>query len=198
MGIWEIFLIGVALAMDAVAVSLTDGMIEPRMRAGKMLCIAGAFAFFQFGMPLLGYGLGYALAELIEQIAPYLSFALLFFIGGKMVFDGIEENKHAEFFDPIPKKHETGAGKLLAQAVATSIDAFAVGVTFLAVETEVGLPVSALLCCTVIGIVTFVLSLPAVGLGRKVGNKFSDKAELLGGVILIFLGVKILLEGILG
>lgn len=197
MGIWEIVLIGVALAMDAVAVSLTDGMIEPRMKAGKMLCVAGAFAFFQFGMPLLGYWLGSAFAGFVERIAPYLSFALLFLIGGKMVLDGWKE-QNEDTPKLLRKDRDMGMGKLLAQAVATSIDAFAVGVTFLALETENGLPMSAVLCSVVIGMVAFLLSLPAVGIGRKVGNRFSDKAELLGGVILIFLGIKILLEGILG
>lgn len=192
MEIWEVVLIGIGLAMDAVAVSLSDGMAQPRMKPLHMLCIAGAFALFQFGMPLLGYFLGSVFSSFIEKIAPYLSFALLCFIGGKMIFDGFMAKKEGK-----QREENLGVGKILLQAVATSIDALAVGVTFLAAETSVGLPMPVFFCTLVIGAITLLLSLPAVLLGKKVGDKFSDKAEILGGVVLVLLGIKILLEGIL-
>lgn len=198
MEIWEILVIGAALAMDAVAVSLTNGMCEPRMRILKMLAIAGAFALFQFFMPVVGYYCGYAFSSFVEQIAPWLSFALLAFIGGKMIFDSVCEmvKKRKGMLESAPKK-PLGAGKLLVQAVATSLDALAVGVTLLAVDTTQGLPFHAVLCALVIGAVTFALSLPAVVIGKKAGDAFSDKAELFGGAVLIAIGLKILLEGIL-
>lgn len=198
MEIWEILVIGVALAMDAVAVSLTNGMCEPRMRIAKMLAIAGAFALFQFLMPVVGYYCSYAFSSLVEEIAPWLSFALLAFIGGKMIFDSAFEmaKKRKGNFAPAPKK-PLGAGKLLVQAVATSLDALAVGVTLLAADTTKGLPIHAVLCALIIGAVTFALSLPAVAIGKKAGDAFSDKAEIAGGVVLVAIGLKILLEGIL-
>lgn len=195
MQLWEIFVMGAALAMDAVAVSLADGMAEPRMRALKMLFIAGLFGLFQGLMPLFGYYLGSAFASLIGKIAPYLSFVLLAFIGGKMIFDGIREGRNKR--KGVTERRETGTAKLVLQAVATSIDALAVGVTLLAAETAGGLPAHILLCALIIAAVTFALSLPAVLLGRKFGDAFSDKAELLGGAVLILIGLKLLLEGIL-
>ncbi len=195
MEIWEIVLLGVALAMDAVAVGMTDGMTEPSMGGAKMCAVAGAFGFFQFLMPLIGYGCGAAFAALVERIAPWLSFALLLFIGGKMLLDCALEARAKGKGERTEKK--LGAVKLLAQAVATSVDALAVGVTLLAAETTRGLPFHAAWCALCIGAVTFLLALPAVYLGKRVGDRFADKAQILGGVILIAIGVKILVEGLL-
>lgn len=198
----EIVFIGIALSMDAFAVGMTNGMVEPKMRTFKVLAIAFAFAFFQFGMPLLGYFLGAAFTELVEKIAPYLSFGLLLLLGGKMIFDCAKEKaekKRESALRPylLAQANPLGAGKLLVQAVATSLDALAVGVTLLAAETGAGLPASVWLCAFVIGAVTFSLSVIAVSIGKKAGDKFSDDAGLLGGVILISIGLKILLEGVL-
>lgn len=200
MTIWEVLLIGAALAMDAVAVSMTNGMTEPRMRPAKAAAVALTFAAFQFAMPVIGYYCGYIFAAVVERIAPWLSFALLAFIGGKMIFDCIIEMREKKKAGGAAIPHETkplGAGKLLAQGVATSLDALAVGVTLLATETQSSLPFHAVACAAVIGAVTFVLSLVAVYLGKKVGNKFADTAGIFGGVVLIAIGLKILLEGVL-
>ncbi len=197
MAVWELLLIGVALAMDAVAVGMTDGMTEPSMKWWKPLLIAGAFGFFQFFMPAAGYAFGYAFAFVVEKIAPWLSFALLLFIGGKMLVDCALDARKKKKGEKVEEKKPLGAGKLLLQAVATSLDALAVGVTLLALETENGLPMSAIWCSVVIGAITFALVLPAVFVGKKAGDRFSDKAEIVGGIILIAIGVKILLEGIL-
>ncbi len=208
MAFWEVLLIGIALSMDAFAVGMTNGMTEPKMRLLKALCVAGMYALFQFLMPVLGYYCGYAFSSLVEKIAPWLSFGLLALIGGKMIFDFAAEKlgkkKTAERAEggraPCPaeggRTKPLGAGKLFLQAVATSIDALAVGVTFLAAETTEGLPMHVSLCALVIGAVTFVLSLAAIFLGKKIGDRFSDKAELLGGVILLAIGIKILVEGL--
>lgn len=196
MEIWEIVLMGVALAMDAVAVGMTDGMAEPHMGKGKMLAIAGAFALFQFAMPVLGYYGGYAFSETVGKVAPYLSFAILFLLGAKSIIECVRETfGHAPRVFVIRRK--LTAGKLFGQAVATSLDALAVGVTLLAAETDVGLPVHASLCALVIGIVTLILALPAVMLGRAAAQKLAGKTEIAGGAVLIAIGCKLLLEGIL-
>ena len=198
MAVWEILLIGVALAMDAFAVSLTNGMLEPKMPLWKAAIVAGAYALFQFMMPLIGYYCGYAFSSFVAKIAPWLSFVLLGFIGGKMIFDFIKETvqKKKGEEEPASEGKKLGAGKLLVQAVATSIDALAVGVTLLAAETSQGLPFHVVFCALVIGAITFTLSFSAVFLGKRIGNKFADKAGLLGGIILVAIGLKILIEGL--
>ena len=199
MSVWEIVLIGIALSMDAVAVSLSNGMAEPKMAIKKMLLIAFAFGLFQFAMPVIGYYCSYAFAEFVKKIAPWLSFVLLGFLGGKMVFDFFKERrkKPEEESEEAPVRAKLSMGKLLLQAVATSIDALAVGVTLLAVESTDGLAFHVLYCALIIGVITFSLSLPAVFAGGKVGDKFSDKASLAGGLILIAIGLKILIESFL-
>lgn len=198
MAVWEILLIGVALSMDAFAVGMTNGMLEPKMRLVKMLCVAGAYALFQFLMPVLGYYCGYAFAEIVRKIAPWLSFAILGLIGGKMIFDFVKETiqKKKGVQEERPQK-PLGAGKLLLQALATSIDALAVGVTLFAAETAGTLPFHVALCALMIGGITFCLSFGAVLAGKQIGDRFADKAKILGGVILVGIGLKILIEGLI-
>ncbi len=196
MQIWEVILIGIALAMDAVAVGMTDGMAEPQMGKGKMFAAAGAFALFQFGMPVFGYYGGYAFSGLIARIAPYLSFAILVLLGGNMILECVrEERRHAPL--GIAQKSKLTPMKLFGQAVATSLDALAVGVTFLATEQGAGLPAHAAVCALVIGVVTFVLTLPAVVLGRSAAKRLAGRAEIAGGAVLIVIGCKLLLEGVM-
>lgn len=199
MAVWEILLIGVALSMDAASVGMTNGMLEPKMRIWKMCAVAGMYALFQFLMPVLGYYCGYAFSALVAKIAPWLSFLLLGFIGGKMVYDFIKQTIAARkgISSPQSAGGPIGPGKLLVQAVATSIDALAVGVTLLAAETGSGLPAHVVLCALMIGAVTFVLSLSAVGVGKKIGDRFADKAQLIGGIILLCIGLKLLIEGLI-
>ncbi|MDE6059713.1 MAG: manganese efflux pump MntP family protein [Clostridia bacterium] len=202
MEIWEILLIGVALSLDAFAVGITDGMVEPNMRTRKALAVAFFFGLFQFGMPLIGYYLGTALTGLVQKIAPYLSFGLLLLLGGKMIFDGVKEKIEArkEFLlRPylITSRKPLGIGELLMQSVATSLDALAVGVTFLAADTGAGLPFHVALCSLIVGVVTLSLSVIAVTLGKKAAGRTGGSAVIPGGVVLIAIGLKILLEGIL-
>lgn len=197
MAIWEVILIGVALSMDAFAVGMTDGMTEPHMKPWKAIVIAAFFGVFQFLMPVAGYYFSSIFTHIVQKIAPWLSFALLVFLGGKMIFDFVLEQKRRKAGEEETAAKSTGAAKLFVQAIATSIDALAVGVTFLAAETSGGLPLHVLLCALIIGAITFGLSVAAVFIGKKAGNKFSDKAELLGGLILIAIGVKILIEGLI-
>lgn len=199
MTVFEVLLIGIALSMDAVAVGMTNGMTEPKMRLLKMALIAGAYALFQFLMPVLGYYCGYAFSSLVAKIAPWLSFALLGIIGGKMIFDFIAETVKRERGEPeteMPEK-KLGIGRLLVQALATSIDALAVGVALLAAETSEGLPFHVALCALIIGAVTFTLSFGAVAAGKRIGDRFADKAGLLGGLILVAIGIKLLVEGLI-
>ncbi len=192
MQLWELFLIGAALSMDAFAVSMTDGMTEPHMKPWKAILIALLFGVFQGVMPVIGYYFSSIFASLVEKIAPWLSFAILLILGGKMVIDFILGQRSGR-----KEVRGTGAMKLLVQAVATSIDALAVGVTFLATDTAGGLPLHIALCGLVICAITFAFSIAAVLIGRKAGDKFADKAQLIGGLVLIGIGVKILIEGLI-
>lgn len=195
MSVLEIILLGVALAMDAVAVSLISGMTSPDMKLKRIFETAGAFGLFQFFMPLLGYCIGEAFSKYVAQIAPALSFLILVFLGGKMILGCVKElmEKRPPF---MKKEKEGGALKLLIQALATSIDALAVGVPLLAFEVQGTLALPPMLAALVIGAVTFALSFCAVLVGKKAGAAIADKAEILGGVVLIFIGVKILLESV--
>ena len=191
MSVWEILLLGIALSMDAVAAGMTDGMTEPRMLPVKAAGIAFAFGLFQFLMPLAGYYCGYAFAELVGKIAPWLSFCLLGYLGGKMIYDS---QKSAAEHLLVGGRRTTGVGKILVQAIATSIDALAVGVTLLAAETATGLPDHVALCALLIGETTTALSLIAVAVGKRAGDRLADRAEFLGGAILLLIGIKILLQ----
>lgn len=197
MSVLEIVLMGVALSMDAVAVGLTNGMAEPRMRMLKALLIAATFGFFQFFMPCVGYYGSSVFVSFVQKIAPYLSFALLALIGGKMLWEGShgEENPKERYL--LSREKTLGVGKLVVQAFATSIDALAVGVSLLAQESSAGLPFPVVVCALVIGAVTFFLSYTAVALGSRIGNKLSAYAEMAGGAILVLIGCKFLLEGII-
>lgn len=212
-GIVDLLLIAVGLSMDAFAVGMTNGMTDSKMKLGKVLLIALFYGVFQFFMPLIGYYASSVLSEIIAKIAPWLSFILLAFIGGKMIFDGVREvmenrKKRKAQEEAGPEGAEAKAegeavgaplriGTLALQALATSIDALAVGVTFLAADTAGSLCLNIWLDCLIIGCITFSLSVIAVYLGKAVGNRLADKAEIAGGAVLVIIGVKILLEGIL-
>ena len=194
MSVFEIILLGAALAMDAVAVGMTNGMAEPKMKFRRVLETAGAFGLFQFFMPLVGYCAGEVFSRYITAVAPMLSLIILAFLGGKMILGCIKE-----MICPRPrfeKKREGSGLKLLLQALATSIDALAVGITLLALEGAGTLALPTLYSSLIIGVVTFALSLAAVLIGKKAGDLLADKAEILGGVVLIFIGIKILLESV--
>ncbi len=195
MEIWDIFMLGVALSMDAFAAGLTDGMRETKMCPDKLLLIAATFGFMQFAMPLAGYLFGGLFAAVVERIAPWLSFALLAFIGGKSVVEFLSERNKPSLagLGRKPVRH----GEIAVQGLATSLDALAVGVTFLAAETSKSLPMSVFWCSAIIGCTTFLLSCAAVLFGKKIGDRFADNAKLLGGIVLILIGFKILLEGLL-
>ncbi len=194
MTVWEILLIGAGLAMDATAVSIADGMNDAKMRPGKAVCTAGAFAAFQFFMPLVGYCCGAVFAKAVATVAPVLSFILLALIGLSMIFESLKSSRDGKA--RFRKKKTKSAGlKLLGEAFATSIDALAVGITLLAAEQSGALPLGIFLSALMIGVVTFILSFAGALLGRKAGTYVADRAGILGGVVLLFIGVKIIFGG---
>lgn len=180
MGIWDIIGIGVGLSMDAVAVSLSNGMVYPDMKRGQKLSMPIFFGVFQALMPLIGYFAGGLFASVIERFAGIVIFIILGIIGGHMIWEGL----HLEADKVSP---EFTLSVLVSQAVATSIDAFAVGVGFSAMRVEI---FSAVM---IIGITTLVLSGLAVLLGRAMGRLLENKAEIAGGVILVLIGIKALI-----
>jgi putative Mn2+ efflux pump MntP len=186
MNLFELFLIAVGLSMDAFAVALCTGLTMKTFRLRKALTVGLYFGVFQAAMPLVGYLLGSTFADKIMDYDHWVAFALLGFIGGKMIW---------ESFSPPDCNPEEEASltcrAMLPLAVATSIDALAVGISFAFFEVEI-VP-SVLL----IGVVTLALSMVGVKLGNVFGSRFRAKAELAGGVILILLGVRILLEHLL-
>ncbi len=176
-------MLGFGLAMDAFSVSVSDGMLLGKIKLKNAAKIALFFGFFQFLMPVLGYLAGTTFSGIIEAYDHWVAFALLGIIGGKMIFEAFSEKD-----EDTPKANPLGFKTLLILAVATSIDALAVGITFATINTPV------LISSAIIGIVTFFISLSGVYLGSKCGDIFGNKAEIAGGVILILIGAKILIE----
>lgn len=181
MGVIEIVLIGIGLAMDAFAVSICKGLAMKKMDWKKAGIIGLYFGGFQALMPVIGFLLGFGFENNIKSIDHWIAFILLCFIGGSMIKDSFKENdKDAD--DKIDFK------TMVILAIATSIDALAVGVTF------AFLNVNLLLAVSIIGILTFIISTIGVKIGNVFGDKYESKAEITGGVILILIGLKILLE----
>ncbi len=182
-------LLGLGLAMDAFSVSLANGLNENKMKMHRMCLVAGVFAFFQFAMPMIGWVCVHTLVSVfsaLEEVIPWIALALLGFIGGKMLYEGI---KGGEDEEPAA----VGFAALLAQGVATSIDALSVGFTIANHDL-----MHALACCLVIAVVTFVLCMGGLALGKRFGTKLAGKAGILGGVILILIGLEIFITGVFG
>ena len=181
MGLGELFLIGVSLSMDAFAVAICKGLSIRRLRLRDAVLVGLYFGIFQALMPTIGFFLGSAFADAVTHIDHWIAFFLLAAIGGNMIRESWEKDE--EHCDP-----SLGFRDMLGLALATSIDALAVGISFAFLRVDIG-PAVAL-----IGTVTFVLSLSGVWLGHLFGARFKSKAEFLGGLVLILLGLKILLE----
>lgn len=176
-------LLGIGLAMDAFSVSLANGLNEPCMKKRKMCGVAGMFALFQALMPLLGWICVNTIAkyfESFEKMIPFIALALLSFIGGKMLYEGVKNKESCE------EKPGVGFASLVVQGIATSIDALSVGFTI--ADYKMG---AALLAAGIIAAVTFVICLGGIFIGRKAGTALSGKAGILGGAILIFIGLEI-------
>lgn len=181
MGILEIFLIGIGLSMDAFAVSVCKGLSMKKLDWKKAIIIALYFGVFQAVMPVIGYLLGTTFESLVTQVDHWIAFILLGIIGANMIKEALgKESENSN--DKVDFK------TMIVLAIATSIDALAVGITFAFLKTKL------LSSVAIIGVITFVLSLLGVKIGNKFGDKYEKKAEFLGGVILILIGVKILIE----
>ncbi|MDY4984810.1 MAG: manganese efflux pump [Treponema sp.] len=183
-------LLGVGLAMDAFSVSMANGLNEPKMKSGRISLIAGCYGFFQFAMPMIGWICVHTIVvyfQKFEKFIPWIALILLLYIGGKMLIEGIkgddDENSDTE-------KH-LSFGTLIVQGIATSIDALSVGFTI----ADYGV-LMAVAASVIIAVVTFGICIGGLIIGKTVGNKISNKATILGGVILIGIGIEIWVRGI--
>lgn len=182
MSILDLFILAVGLSMDAFAVSVCKGLSLGKIKP-KHMCIAGAwFGGFQALMPLIGYFLGSFFAEMIEKYDHWVAFVLLAIIGGNMIKESFGKDEKVDSSMDVKS--------MLLLAIATSIDALAVGVTFAFLQVQIVPAVS------FIGVITFIFSAVGVKIGSLFGTKYKSKAELFGGIVLVIIGIKILLEGI--
>ena len=180
-------LLGVGLAMDAFSVSMANGLQNPGMSRKRMFGIAGTFAFFQFLMPMIGWGCVHTIAErftAFQRMIPWIAFILLGFIGGKMLLEGIRGAEEAE------EEIRVSRSELFLQGIATSIDALSVGFTIATYSA-----VRAFAASILIAVTTLIICLAGVRIGRYFGMRLAGKASILGGVILIAIGCKILFGG---
>ena len=191
MGFFEIFMIGVGLSMDAFAASVCKGLNMRRMNIKNMLVIGLFFGGFQALMPAVGWVLGKQFENYITSVDHWVAFALLVFIGGKMIYDVFEDKGEDDYGE---KTDRVDVKEIFTLAIATSIDALAVGISFAFLQVDI------VKAASVIGITTFLLSAVGVAVGNIFGAKYEKKATLAGGIILVLIGLKILLEhmGVLG
>ncbi len=183
MGLLELLILAVGLAMDAFAVSICKGLSIRRLKLGHCLLVGLWFGAFQALMPTLGYFLGSTFAQLVQTIDHWIAFVLLLIIGGNMIREALSGGEEDEDLSP-----SLAAPGMFLLAVATSIDALAVGVTFAFLKVKIWAAVA------LIGVCTFVISAVGVKIGHVFGARFKSKAELFGGVVLVLIGAKILLE----
>lgn len=180
-------LLGVGLAMDAFSVSMANGLNEPAMKKNRMSVIAGVFGFFQFLMPMIGWICVHTIVQyfqMFEKFIPWIALFLLLYIGGSMLIEGIKGGEEEEL-------KGVGFKALMIQGVATSIDALSVGFTI----ADYNL-LMAFVCAVIIAVVTFFICVGGLQIGKTVGTKLSNKAAILGGVILIFIGIEIFVTGV--
>ena len=181
-------MLGVGLAMDAFSVSLANGLNEPCMKKRKTLAIAAVFALFQFAMPMVGWLCVHTVTTVFsafERFIPWIALFLLGFIGGKMIFENVKGQCECDESAPVC------FGALLIQGLATSIDALSVGFTI----SDYNLA-EATLSCLLIGVVTLLLCLGGIEIGKKAGTRLAGKAGILGGIILIAIGIEIFITGV--
>ena len=203
---WQFYfnaiLLGVGLAMDACAVSMANGLNEPKMKIGKITLVAVAFGFFQALMPMIGWVCVHFVAEqfqVVNTVVPYIALVLLYFIGGKMLFEGFSHGRKkadttataADATEDAPTHKPLTLWILFTQAIATSIDALSVGFTVSNYNVW-----EALFTVCVIALITFGISFGSVFIGKKFGTRLGNKAEILGGFILIAIGLEIFITGV--
>ena len=183
MDLLTIIIIAIGLAMDCLAVSIAQGLAAKKSDKPKPVLMALLFCLFQGGMPLIGYFAGSIFADFFKVYAPWIALILLAFIGGKMIWESLR------------KEEEPAAGwqinRLLVLAIATSIDALATGVIFIPVPERLWIGVG------IIGLVSFLFSMGGYHIGKYMGQRFKVNVELIGGIILVLIGIKIWAEGFL-
>ena len=184
MNIIELLLIGIGLSMDAFAVAVCKGLSMKKINYNHMLLIALFFGGFQAIMPLIGWSVGKNFSGYIQKFDHWIAFVLLVLIGGKMIIDTIREKDQ----EVVEMEDKLDLKELTLLAIATSIDALAIGVTFAFLE------VSIVPAVTMIGITTFVISVAGVFIGNVFGSQYKSKAQIVGGIILVLIGLKILVE----
>ena len=181
----EIWLIAIGLAMDCLAVSITSGILLKTIQWRTMLVMACSFGFFQGAMPFFGWLGASRFNRLIESVDHWIAFAILLFLGGKMIWESLRSDEEHETYDPSRPR------VVLALSVATSIDALSVGFTI----SEYGW-LMALAASLIIAVVTFFICMAGLRIGKKFGTKLSGKASILGGIILIGIGLEIFISGV--
>ena len=185
MGLWELFVIAIGLSTDAFAVSICKGLSVRRCTLNHMMICGLYFGVFQGAMPLIGYILGSQFESLVSSVAPYIAFALLAFIGFNMIRESREEEAES-------CSDDFSVSAMVPLAIATSIDALAVGVSFAFLQVNIVPAVC------FIGVTTLVFCLFGVKIGSIFGNRYKSRAELFGGAVLIAMGLKIILDHLLG
>jgi putative Mn2+ efflux pump MntP len=188
MKLFEIILIAVGLSMDAFAVSITLGLSVEKPKTREILTPGIFFGFFQALMPITGYFAGFYFASKVDEFAPWIAFVLLGIIGGNMIRESLSKNEEG------PNEDYFQFMKMLVLAIATSIDALAVGVTFAFFKMLV---FDTFKAAIIIGLITFVLSISGIKIGNIFGTRFKSKAEFIGGAVLVLLGIKIIIEHLL-
>lgn len=186
--------LGVGLAMDAFSVSLANGLHEPSMHRKRICAIAGVYAFFQYLMPMIGWACVHTIVEAFsnfEKLIPWIALILLLYIGGKMILEGLGERNNPD--EKGTSFRSVSGTDLLVQGVATSIDALSVGFTIAEYDF-----ITANIAALIIGIITFVICVGGLLIGRKAGTKLSWKASILGGCILVAIGIEIFVKGMIG
>lgn len=181
-------LFGIGLAMDAFSVSMANGLNEPKMKKGKMCLIAGTFGVFQALMPMTGWICVKTVVDKFTQLQkfiPWIALILLLYIGGKMLIDGIRNKEEEEETSGL------GIGALMVQGIATSIDALSVGFTIESYDFAAAFTES-----VIIAVVTFAICVGGLLIGKKFGTKLSNKAQILGGLILIGIGLEIFISSL--
>ena len=180
MGIVEVILIGVALSADAMSVTICNMVANPRLSRARALLMPAFFGLFQGIMPTLGYFAGSLAADFIERYAGVVALVILGVVGGKMVWDGL----HPAADEVEAARDKVSVPSIALQAVATSIDAFAVGVTLAATSEPILLDASIIAACT------FLLCVLMVAAGRRLGERFGNRAQVVGGLVLILIGLR--------
>lgn len=176
----SVMFIAVALAMDSFSVSITKGFTQKNLKTAQILCYGLFFGAFHLFVPIIGYFAGVTITEFVTSLAPWIGFILLFIVGFNMIRESLE-NEEEEVVDEFSFK------ELIILSIATSIDAFAIGISFALLDTNIFVP------AIVTGLTVFTLSIIGILIGRKLGDYFGNKFLILGGVILILIGIKMLL-----